>query len=172
MTNHKINKDCERALAGIVQGERDALSVIYDSIGRQVYYLAYSLLQNHHDAEDVLQQVLIEIVRNAHTYRKGEGARAWILGIARNQALKLGRSRKAIPTEDCMGQGGNEELVTSLTMEEALATLSEDERQIVVLRVFSGMKYKEIAAELQITTASAEKKYQRAIQKLKIYYSE
>ena len=169
VSNFLINQICEKAIAGITRGERDALSAIYDSIGRQVYYLAYSMLQNHHDAEDVLQQTLIELVRCAHTYQKGAGARAWILGIARNQSRKLARDRREVPSEEI--DTGHHPFETNLTMEEALATLGEEERRIVILRVFSDMKYKEIAAELQITTAAAEKKYQRAIQKLKQYYT-
>ena len=168
--NFMIDRVCEKAIAGLLRGEADALSAIYDSIGRQVYDRAYSILQNHHDAEDVLQQTLIELVRCAHTYRKGAGARAWILGIARNQSRKLARDRRDVPC----GDAGTDvrEFDTLLTMEEALATLGEEERRIVILRVFSDMKYKEIASELQITAASAEKKYQRAIQKLRRYYTD
>ena len=166
MNRHRINQICERALAGITRGERDALSMIYDAIGKQIYFLAYSLLQNHHDAEDVLQQTLIEIVRSAHTYRKGENASAWILAIARNQALKLGRSRKTVPLAEIETEA--QAFDTSLTLDEALATLESDERQVVVLHVFSGMKHKEIAELLQISVSSAEKKYQRAIAKLRV----
>lgn len=171
-----VNHVCDRAIVGITEGDVNALSVIYDQLSRQIYFVAYSILKNHHDAEDVLQQTLCEIVKNAHAYRKGSNARAWVLGIARNQALKLCRDRKAyIPLEELENDARyaekGEDLLSSLTMFDALRTLSEEEQQIVLLRIESGLKFKEIAELLHISTAAAEKKYQRALKKLKTYYT-
>lgn len=171
-----VNHVCDKAIVGITEGDVNALSVIYDHLGRQIYFIAYSVLHHHHDAEDVLQQTLCEIVKNAHAYRKGSNARAWVLGIARNQALKLNRDRKAyIPIEELENDARYAErddaLLSSLTMFDALNTLSDEEQQIVLLRIESDLKFKEIAELLQITTAAAEKKYQRALKKLKTYYS-
>lgn len=171
-----INHVCDRAIIGIAEGDVNALSVIYDQLSRQIYFVAYAIVKTHHDAEDVLQQTLCEIVKNAHQYRKGSNARAWVLGIARNQALRLCRDRKAyIPLEELENDARygekDEDLLSSLTMFDALRTLSEEEQQIVLLRIESGLKFKEIAELLHITVSSAEKKYQRALEKLKTYYS-
>ena len=173
--NSKINRVCDRAIVGITEGDPDALSVIYDSIGRQIYFAAYSLLKNHEDAEDVLQNVLIEIVNSAASYRRGSSARAWILAIAKNQALKYMRdSKSTIPLDDLENDdghaAGDDGLLSSLTMFDALKTLSDEEQTLILLHIESGFKFHEIAELLNITKASAEKKYQRALKKLKAYY--
>ena len=49
--NFKVNYVCNKAIIGIARGNIDALSDVYDSIGKQVYFIAYSVLKNHHDAE-------------------------------------------------------------------------------------------------------------------------
>ena len=171
-----VNHVCDKAIVGIAEGDVNALSVLYDQLSRQIYFVAYAIVKNQHDAEDVLQQTLCEIVKNAHRYQKGTNARAWVLGIARNQALLVCRDRKThVPLEtlenDTQYAEKDEELLSSLTLFDALRTLSEEEQQIVLLRIESGLKCKEIAELLQITVSAAEKKYQRALKKLKTYYS-
>lgn len=171
-----VNHVCDKAIIGIAEGDVNALSVLYDQLSRQIYFVAYAIVKTHHDAEDVLQQTLCEIARNAHRYQKGSNARAWVLAIARNQALTLCRDRKAhLPLEELENNKNyvekDAEPLSSLTMFDALRSLSEEEQQIVLLRIESDLKFKEIAELLQITVSSAEKKYQRAIKKLKIYYS-
>ncbi len=176
LMNIKINYICDKAIVGVAQGDMNALSDIYDSIGKQVYFVAYSILKNHNDAEDILQQVFCEIVKNAHAYRSGSNARAWILSIARNQALKYLRDKKTcIPLEDVTNSfecsEADEDFISNLTMFEALKVLSEQDRQIVLLHIEGGMKFKEIANLLNITVDSAKKKYQRALKKLSTYYN-
>ena len=171
-----VNHVCDKAIVGIAEGDVNALSVLYDQLSRQIYFVAYAIVKNPHDAEDVLQQTLCEVVKNACQYRKGTNARAWVLAIARNQAFNLCRDRKAhLPLEkledDARYAEKDAELLSSFTMFDALRTLSEEDRQIVLLRIESGLKFKEIAELLHITVASAEKKYQRALKKLKTYYS-
>ena len=52
----------------------------------------------------------------------------------------------------------------------ALGSLNEDERQVVMLHVESGMKFRKIADFLSITSDAAQKRYQRTVKKLKAYY--
>ncbi len=175
MSDFMINIACDKALSEISKGNKNAISDIYDNMGRQIYFLAYSILKNHHDAEDVLSIVLCEIAEKAAAYRKGSNARAWILFVARNQALKMSRDRKThIPldqlSEDVRYSEDDSEFISLLTMFEALKTLSNEEEQIVILHIQSGMRFREIGELLCIKAATAQKKYRRALEKLKIYY--
>ena len=52
----------------------------------------------------------------------------------------------------------------------AFGSLNEDERQVVMLHVESGMKFRKIADFLSITSDAAQKRYQRTVKKLKAYY--
>ena len=60
MNSEKI---CEEALAEIAEGNTNALSVIYDKMSRSIFALAYTLTCNYCDAEDVLQNTMIDIAR-------------------------------------------------------------------------------------------------------------
>ena len=173
--NYKVNYVCNKAIIGIARGNIDALSDVYDSIGKQVYFIPYSVLKNHHDAEDVLQEVLCEIVKCAHTYKPMSNARAWILSIARNQALKYLRDKKMhISLDDIENDprfSYDVSFISNMTLFDALNSLTDDERQVVLLHIESGMKFREIADFLCITSDAAQKRYQRALKKLKAYYS-
>ncbi|NLB42888.1 MAG: hypothetical protein GX815_11655 [Clostridiales bacterium] len=61
--------------------------------------------------------------------------------------------------------------LTRIEVLDMLRILDEDEKQCVIFRLYSKMPYKEIAEMMNITIASAQKKYQRALKKLKNYNS-
>ncbi len=165
---------CEHALRRIARGDMDGLETIYDKLGRRIYLLAYSILGDTHAAEDVMQDTLIRISEGAHALREGGNAVAYILAVTRNLSIDhLRKRRREIPQEDLLGVGsdGREETVsTPFSALEALGVLDEEERQIVTLKIEGGLKHREIAPILGISQAACEKRYRRALEKLKIYY--
>ena len=78
---------CEKAVAALAAGDRSALATLYDCMGRSLFSVAYAVTGNWHDAEDVLQETLLDACRTAPSYRPGTSACAWLLAIARHKAL-------------------------------------------------------------------------------------
>ena len=172
MTQNKVNIVCEEAIMAISKGDREALSVIYDSMSRMIFSVALAVTGCTADAEDVLQDTMIGIVRSAHTYKKGTNARAWILAVARNRAIDIVRRRKIpVPLEDVIHlPDPSQEPTCVQNAEKLLSPLREEDRQVVVLRLYQELPFEEIAQILGVTLATAQKRYQRAIQKMKKYY--
>lgn len=164
-----INAACQKALEAIQKGDKNALEVIYDVLHKQIYSVAYSVLSSHEDSEDVLQNTLYEILRCAKEYRGGS-AKAWILTIARNQALNVLRRRSRETPCDHETNSSVNDVESEFVYLNALSTLAEKEREAFVLKVYCRSKHKEIAEILGISTAAAEKLYQRAVAKLRKYY--
>ena len=166
-------KICELALISLTQGKTQALADIYDAAARNIFSLAYTITGNYCDAEDVLQNTMIDITRSCWKFTEGK-AMAWILTIARHNALDLVRKRAestVIPMEyvsesDIMTDERDFSLVD---VRYILSSLDDDEKQIVVMRLYSKMPYSEIAEVMGIKLFAAQKKYQRAIAKLKKY---
>lgn len=71
-----INEKCDNAIIEISKGNIDALSVIYRTYGKMVYSVGYQIVNNVSDAEDVLQEVMLNVVKYAHTYRQGTNPKA------------------------------------------------------------------------------------------------
>lgn len=163
--------ECEKAILRIADGEKDALKVIYKHMHRQIYAVAYSVLRDFSSSDDVVQETYMRILEKAFSYRKGTNPRAWVLSIARNIAIDIVRRRRL--EETAYGEESSEErfdereLVISMEVKKALDTLDDTERQIVTLKVYSGLRHAEIASLLGITAESSKKKYQRALQKLR-----
>lgn len=164
-----INSACDKALKAIAQGDRNALTVIYDKLHKLIYSAAWSILKSHEDAEDVLQNTLCEITKSAVNY-KGGNARAYVLAIARNQALNLLRRRSFENPCDDIQKNEKSNVESEYIYLEALSTLNPREREAVVLKVYCSLKHKEIAEIMDITPSAAEKLYQRGVAKLRDYY--
>ena len=154
-------------LKRIAEGDNVAFEELYVQTGRGVYAFVYTYFHNAADTEDVLQTVYLKVKTGIHTYRHGTNARAWLLQIAKNQALnELKKRRRETPTEDM-------EIVVDPQLEEGTVAdamqkcLSEEEQRIVTLHVLWAYKHKEIAEMLGCPMGTITSKYKRAIDKLK-----
>lgn len=160
-------QDCDRAIAAIAQGDTAALGMLYDCMARDVFVAALAITQSHADAEDALQDTMLQIVQYASAYRQGTNPRAWILTIARHRALDIvRRRRKTVPLDEVTLP---EEPVSASEVDAfaLLEMLNSDERLLLVLRLYEELAYSEIARIMRISTYAAQKRYQRILQKLK-----
>ena len=175
------DKRLERAILAMGRGERTAdgepvgMSELYDLMAQAIYTTAYVITGHREDAEDVLQDTLIEILMDARLYRPRTNPRAWVLTVTRHTALDAVRKRSrrtTLPMEDTATTipappDAEEELAA---LWDLLAVLTLEERELVVLRLYHTLPYTEISEALHISVAAAQKRYQRAIDKLKANY--
>ena len=173
MTSQELNDRCDAAVCALSAGDNDALSTIYDLMARQIYVTAYAITANHADAEDALQDTILQIVKYAPSYRAGTSARAWMLTLARHRAVDIVRRRKSIihiEDEQLASIADPNDSTEIASVWELLNALKEQERQLVILRLYDELSYAEIARVMGISVAAAEKRYQRALKKLKNAY--
>ncbi|MEG1651528.1 MAG: sigma-70 family RNA polymerase sigma factor [Oscillospiraceae bacterium] len=170
------DRACDRALLKISEGNPEALSVIYRLYGRMILSVAFQVLKNYHDAEDALQDVLLSVAQNADKYKTGTNARAWVMAITRNLSLNALKAKKDNISYDLLdnNQAVSDDSASgsfqSVIIDDALHTLSEDEQMIVKLKLYTGLSHTEIASVMNISRACAEKRYERAIKKLREYF--
>lgn len=160
-------------ISEIAQGSREALAGLYGKTHAAVYGFALSILKNAQDAEDVLQDCYLQIWQGASGYRSQGKPMAWIFTITRRLSLMKLRDRdRTIPMtpEDWQTQFADQPDLTRedrLTLEALLTVLSDEERQIVVLHAFTGLKHRETAALLELPLPTVLSKYNRALKKLR-----
>jgi len=164
--------ECDKALVKIAQGKHDALPVIHKYLERQIFAVAYSVLHDFSLCDDVVQETYVKIIEKASSYRPGTSAKAWVLTVARNIALDMLKHRKfEMPDEnidaDLSDRFDENSILLSMQVKSALDSLDDEDRLIVTLKAYSGLKHNEIAAMLGITTEAAKKKYQRAIARMR-----
>jgi RNA polymerase sigma-70 factor, ECF subfamily len=141
------------AVARAKTGDREALRFLYVRYADNVYGYVRSIVRDDHEAEDVTQQVFAKLMTVLVKYEDREiPFSAWILRVARNVALDHARQRRPIPCEEIRENepqdDGDAARDRSMLLREALATLPEDQRQVLVLRHVAGLSPGEIAGRL------------------------
>lgn len=168
-------QELQQQLLRIAGGEREALTELYQHTRLAVYGLALSYLKNVQDAQDLTQDVYVQVWNCAEQYCPSGSPIGWLLTVCRNLCLMhLRREKKnaalseeewnAIPVQEC-GLDADERAL----LQHALALIGEEERRIVLLHAVTGMKYREIAALLEMPLATVLSKYHRALKKMRIF---
>ncbi len=169
MTEQLFNE----SISQICRNEKDGLRAIYEEYNPLIYSVVREILRSREDAEDVTSDFFIRLWDVADTYKPGRGHRAWMITIARNMAIDFLRKRRReepaeVLPEDPQGQDAvDERVVNTLSLEQALMTLKEEERQIVNLKIMGELTFKEIAELLGKPQGTVAWCYRTAIRKLK-----
>jgi RNA polymerase sigma-70 factor (ECF subfamily) len=149
------------AVARAKEGDREALRFIYLRYADNVYGYVRSIVRDDYEAEDVTQQLFAKLMTTLHKYEpRSVPFSAWILRVARNMAVDHMRQRRAVPCDEvrAMERGEQDDDASSrdrsLGLRDALATLPEDQREVVVLRHLVGLTPGEIAGRLGRTESS------------------
>jgi RNA polymerase sigma-70 factor (ECF subfamily) len=153
-------------------GDEEALEALFRAFETPVYNLARRMLRNAEDAEDVLQDTFLEVVRSIKQYR-GEGHLwGWIKQIAASKALMRIRRehvRAADELQDEMiGRAGPAGAVgAGIDLERAFEDLSETSRAVVWLHDVEGYTHEEIAEMMGKTVSFSKSQLARAHTKLR-----
>ena len=81
-----------------LKGDQEALHVLFMRYRRLLYSLAYRLLRNHEEAEDAVQNCLLQGFRNLESVKSRGAFRSWLVRILINEALVIIRRKKSRPT--------------------------------------------------------------------------
>lgn len=163
------NKKLETAIHRMADGDKDALAELYERTNTAIYAFIVSVLKDKHKADDVFQDVYLKIFENAASYKAKGKPMAWMITIAKNQCLMQFRKVKADESLEDVEELWitNPDVEERMLLEVAFKQISDEERNIVVLHVLSGLKHREIAKILELPLATVLSKYHRAIKKLK-----
>ena len=166
----------------IRKGEREGLREIYEEYFKLIFSVMQSIVKNKEEAEDLTADFFVKLWdRLADAYKSGSGHRAW-LAAARNMAIDRHRRNSRTETtlnaqgetggipEPKSGENLEEAVLSSVTVSRALAVLSERERAVLSLKLFSDFTFKEIAKALRIPQGTVAWRYQRAVKKLQDYF--
>lgn len=140
----------------------------------RIYGLALRMMGNPADAEDIAQEAFIRAYAALPRYRPAGGFGLWLCRIATNLCLNAIRDRKRTTTVDPAEiadlHPGAEEAVPSeqsQAIHEAVQSLDESYRAVVVLRFVEGLSYEEIAAALRVPVSTVETRLYRAKKRLR-----
>jgi len=154
------------------QGSIRAQFRLYNQYSKAMYNLAYRILNNREDAEDILQEAFVDCFRNLNTFRFESTFGAWLKKILVNKCINQLKKKK-IDLTLC------ENLPVDIYEEDADVTydttkifkgiekLPDGYRVILTLYLLEGYDHQEIAQILGITESTSKSQYSRAKDKLR-----
>ena len=158
------------------KGDADAFEVLYNQYLKRVYNIAWRMMGNGSDAEDVAQEVMLKAWRALPSFKLGSAFGTWLYRIAINACSdELRRSKtKTVSMEEMQAVGrelesaGFEESCdTGGSIAAAIARLGEDYRAALVLRDVEGYAYEEIAAILRCPIGTVRSRISRAREQMR-----
>ena len=169
------------------QGEKTAFRELVERYKKRIYYLCFDLTGNHHDAEDLSQEVFIKAYRSLANFRGDAKFSSWLYRIAVNTCISQSRkksyaamtlqenfeqeaSERRSSDEDSFGLNPEKSAEAGLMqqhIEAALQQLTPRERSIFVLRHYHDLPLKEISETLKITLGTVKSMHFRAMRRLR-----
>jgi len=141
-----------------IHGDRDAFEMIIRTQSRTLFAIAYGILQNREEAEDVVQDSLVRAWKTRWRVRDPEKFPAWLATIARHRAHDVLRRRRTFPLFQQVIETNLTEATDTTAIDQqlqsALAALPELHRAALTLRYFEDLDYHTIENTLGLTNGA------------------
>jgi len=168
-------------------GDREAFRTLVERHMRTVYAVAFDMTGNHHDAEDISQDVFLRTFQSLGTFRAEAKVSTWLYRTTVNVCIDRSRRkpwrilRNTAVDSDCDGTPGRRELGNALSQPEtaaekallqryiskALDGLPPRQRAVFVLRHYHDLPLKEIAQCLEVTEGTVKNTLFKAVRRLR-----
>jgi RNA polymerase sigma-70 factor (ECF subfamily) len=177
------------AISRARNGDPDGYSLLLDAYGQRLYGYFYRATRRHHDAEDLLGEMALRLVKRLADYDERGRFEPWLFRIASNLVRDRIRRKKRRPTPASLSAGGEDDsgslgevladpdqapvdggmLLAEQTarLREALDRLDPTSREMVIMRHFGQMSFREIADTMGCPLGTALAKVHRALKSLR-----
>lgn len=181
LSNPQTDAEDAELLRAVARGDESAFARVYDRYSPILLGLMLRILRSRAEAEDVLQEVFLQVWQRAHSFDPARGrAFTWLVTLARSRAIdrlrSVGsreratqRSAEDVPPESEPAEWADAAAVRAERAEAvqaALAELPEEQRQVLVLAYLEGMSQSEIAAAKNQPLGTVKTRTRSALRKL------
>jgi RNA polymerase sigma-70 factor, ECF subfamily len=165
--------ETEEAVRRFLEGEEEAFNRIVRNWERKIYNLAWHMLGNREDAQDIVQETFLSVFKSIRNLRDPGSFSTWLYKITLNHCRARRKSRSSIlllqdlasdrpddetePVNDIPAvQDGSNTLEAMDIIRKALADLSEDHRTAIVLKEYVGLSLEELATVMNCPLSTAK----------------
>jgi RNA polymerase sigma-70 factor, ECF subfamily len=165
--------EIEEAVQRFLSGEKEAFSRIVDRWERRIYNLAWRMLNNREDAQDIVQETFLSVFKSIRSLRTPESFSTWVYQITINHCRARRRSRNLDvslddPAVDQIGDnkflfpvapsaGKTRDPLEAIDLiQKSLAGISEDHRTAIILKEYMGLSLEEVANVMDCPLSTAK----------------
>lgn len=173
----KINVEELRELfIEIKYGNNIAFEKLYKNYKNLVYKIAYGILKNSYDSDDIVQIVFEKIYSIDKDKLPTRNESSWLYSVTKNETINyLNKKKNHIELEEIyeLEDNNNEinELINKDSYNRLIGKLNENEKEIISLKILSNLSFKEIAKLLNKPTGTIKWIYYKSINTLKLLLS-
>lgn len=168
-----------RTLAAVGHEDREAFAELYRATSSRLFGVILRMVRERAEAEDLLQDVFVNIWRRAEAFDSARGnAMTWLIALARNRTIDRLREHReaaldeldalAIPSEDPTPAALAEATEARQRLEECMQRLEPQQRGVVREAFFSGASYSELATRLSVPLGTMKSWIRRSLMQLKV----
>ena len=170
--------DLDKLLTLAARGDQGAFTVVYDQLARPAYGLIRKVLRDPAQAEEVVQEVMLEVWRTASRFDPDRGAAAtWVLTIAHRRAVDRVRSQAAAAEREqraarAATEAGDvadtvEATLDAELLRRCLDGLSDIQRESITLAYYHGYTYREVAKLLDAPLGTVKSRIRDGLGRLR-----
>jgi RNA polymerase sigma-70 factor, ECF subfamily len=174
------NQELKAIVTAAQSGSETAYQALVANFGSPLLGYFYRNTGNRAEAEDLVQELFLRLVKGLKKYREKERFEVWLFQMARHLVIDHWRKRKMpLAGEDCQVETDPDHdphtriaaRETADELQQALARLSPDQREVIVMRYFSGLSFAQIAKAAQTPLGTALARAHRGLDKLRTMLS-
>jgi RNA polymerase sigma-70 factor, ECF subfamily len=161
----------------LARGDQASFAELYDLCAARCHHYLTSFLGSRDAADDVLQETFLRLVLNRRRLARVDDLMAYVFIVARNEAmrsLRRGLRREKRPLALFSGkffvEGTSDDLCKRETAEvvsRAVSELTAEQREVIQLKVYSGLTFRQIAEIMGVPLATAATRYRTALERLR-----
>jgi RNA polymerase sigma-70 factor (ECF subfamily) len=174
----RADADLDTLLTHVAKGDQAAFEALYDQLGASVYGLVRRVLRNPSQAEEVAQEVLLEVWRAASRFDPARGSAAtWVLTIAHRRAIDRVRAEQAATAREqrtAEAPAATDEVAETVEasmdaerLRRCLAGLTELQRESITLAYYGGYSYAQVAALLDTALGTIKTRIRDGLTRLR-----
>ncbi len=167
----------EHLRAGLAAGDEMAFAQMYDLCADQLHRYLVVRLGSRADADDVLQETFVRLVRHTRTLKDVSSIAAYVFTVARNEATRFAHRKRREPSaggvlraDALFAELGSDDLSRRETAElvaRALGELPRAQREVVELKVYAELTFREIAEITGSPQGTVATRYRTALEHLR-----
>ena len=166
-------KDIKILFNKLKEGDKEALKEIYNKCNKIVYGIAFSILKNRDNSEDIVQIVFMKIMNMSKDLLPIKNEMSWIYSLTKNETLNYIRKQKnVVNIEEAYflleEDKEIEKIIEKDSYNNLIKKLPEKDREIISLKILSNMSFREISNLLNIPIGTVQWRYYTALHSLKL----